>query len=140
MDNENLVTLTADIVSAHVSNNTVKLEDVGALVTSVFNALNALGQAPVEVEPQEVKPAVSVRSSVKPDHLVCLVCGAHQTTLKRHLSSAHDMTPDKYRAAYRLPTDYPMAAPEYSAKRSTLAKAAGLGQGGRKTKRRAKGR
>jgi predicted transcriptional regulator len=127
MKNEQLIELTADIVSAHVANNTVSVSDVANLVQRVHEALAALG-APA-VEPQQDKvPVVSVRSSIKPDHLVCMECGRKQKTLKRHLQNAHGMSPDQYRTDYGLPRDYPMVAPDYSKRRSEMAQAIGLGR------------
>lgn len=127
MENEQLVELTADIVSAHVANNNVAVGDVATLVERVYQALAALG-APAAEPQQEKTPAVSVRASIKPDYLVCMECGRKQKTLKRHLENAHGMSPDQYRADYGLPRDYPMVAPEYSKKRSQMAHAIGLGR------------
>jgi predicted transcriptional regulator len=126
-----LIELTADIVSAHVSNNTVAVGDVANLVQQVHQALTGLGQAPATPEPQKKEPAVSVRASVKPDYIVCMECGKRQRTLKRHLQSAHSMSPDQYRQDYGLPNTYPMVAPAYAERRRELAKAIGLGSRGR---------
>lgn len=133
MDNESLVTLTADIVSAHVSNNNVAIGDVANLVQQVHGALANLSQ-PAAPQQEARQPAVSVRSSIKPDAISCLVCGKKQRTLKRHLSNAHGLTPAEYREEFGLPLSYPMTAPEYSAKRSEMAKSLGLGRskGGRR--------
>ncbi len=127
MDNDNLLTLTADIISAHVENNKVATADLPSAISAVYNALAGLSQ-PVEpvVEPQS--PAVSIRASVKPDAITCLECGARQKTLKRHLGTAHDLTPDAYRAKWNLPASYPMVAPNYAAQRSEMAKRIGLGR------------
>ena len=127
MRDEQLIELTADIVSAHVANNTVSVSDVANLVQRVHEALESLG-APAPEQRQEKTPIVSVRSSIKPDHLVCMECGRKQKTLKRHLQNAHGMTPDQYRADYGLPRDYPMVAPDYSKRRSEMAQAIGLGR------------
>jgi predicted transcriptional regulator len=127
MENQQLVELTADIVSAHVANNNVAVGDVATLVERVYQALSALG-TPAEAPPQEKQPVVSVRASIKPEYLVCMECGRKQKTLKRHLENAHGMSPDQYRADYGLPRDYPMVAPEYSKKRSAMAHAIGLGR------------
>lgn len=133
MQEEDLVSLTADIVSAHVSNNNVAVGDLPNLIGSVHGALAALREPPAEAEPERKKPLVSARASVKPDYLVCMECGKRQKTLKRHLATAHGMTPDQYRADYGLPATYPMAAPNYSEQRRALAKALGLGRkGGRR--------
>ena len=126
MENQQLVELTADIVSAHVANNTVALGEVANLVQQVHQALASLGQdAPAEVEKV---PVVSVRASIKPDHLVCMECGAKQKILKRHLKVSHDMTPEQYRQDYGLPATYPMIAPEYAERRRELAVEIGLGR------------
>ena len=127
MENEQLVELTADIVSAHVANNNVAVGDVATLVERVYQALASLG-TPTPEPQQEKTPIVSVRASIKPEYLVCMECGRKQKTLKRHLENAHGMSPDQYRADYGLPRDYPMVAPEYSKKRSEMAHAIGLGR------------
>ncbi len=125
--NEMLITLTSDIVAAHVSNNNVAVEDVSALISNVFNALAGLGQAVVapEVAPE---PAVSIRSSIKPDYIVCLEDGKKLKMLKRHLMTHYNLTPDQYRARWGLASDYPMVAPNYAEKRRELAKKIGLGR------------
>ncbi|WP_221792657.1 MucR family transcriptional regulator [Aquisediminimonas sediminicola] len=132
---EGLLALTADIVAAHVSNNTVAINDVSALISNVYNALNSLG-APVQIEEVKQEPAVSIRSSIKPDYIVCLEDGKKLKMLKRHLMSQYGMTPDDYRAKWGLPTDYPMVAPNYAAQRRELAVQIGLGRSGRRGKGR----
>ena len=127
MNNEDLITLTADIVSSHVSNNNVAISDMPILVQRVHEALAALGEAQPSVEPART-PAVSVRASIKPDHLVCLACGRRQRTLKRHLLTAHGLSPAQYRVEFGLPDSYPMAAPEYAEMRREMAKKIGLGR------------
>lgn len=127
MDNETLLTLTADIVSAHVSHNSVAMNDLAGLVQQVHSALAGLGQA-VEAEPEAKVPVVSVRASIKPDYIVCMECGKKQKMLKRHLLTAHGMSPEQYRSDYGLPASYPMVAETYSDRRRTLAKAIGLGR------------
>ena len=123
---ETLITLTSDIVAAHVSNNSVGVDELPALIKNVYGALSGLGVAPQEeVKPE---PAVSVRASVKPDHLVCLEDGKKMKMLKRHLMTDHGLTPAEYRARWGLPADYPMVAPDYAEKRRTLAKQIGLGR------------
>lgn len=124
---ETLITLTSDIVAAHVSNNDVGVEDVPALITSVFKALSGLGVSEVVEEPRP-EPAVSIRTSIKKDHIVCLDCGKKMKMLKRHLSTEHGMTPDEYRARWELSADYPLVAPAYAETRRTLAKKIGLGR------------
>lgn len=128
--NETLITLASDIVSAHVSNNSVAVEDLPTLITNVYGALAGLGgTAPVVEEKPE--PAVSIRASVKPDYIVCLEDGKKLKMLKRHLMTHYQMTPEQYRAKWNLPADYPMVAPNYAEQRRSLAKKIGLG-----TKRR----
>jgi predicted transcriptional regulator len=122
-----LTELTADIVAAHVANNSVAVGDVANLIQQVHSALASLGDAP-EGDQSAKTPVVSVRASVKPDYIVCMECGRKQKTLKRHLQTAHSMTPAQYRADYGLPDTYPMTAPNYSEQRKVLAKAAGLGR------------
>jgi predicted transcriptional regulator len=126
-DNQ-LIELTAEIVAAHVSNNNVAVGDVANLVQRVHEALSGLGQAPSEQEPQRKQPVVTARASVKPDFIVCMECGKKQKTLRRHLQSAHGLTPDQYRADYGLPRGYPMTAPNYSESRREMAKTTGLGR------------
>ena len=128
MAENSLVALTADIVAAHVSNNSVAVGDVANIVQRVYGALAGLN-APQQAEGEPEKtPAVSVRSSIKPDHLVCLECGRKQKTLRRHLAAAHGLTPDQYRSDYKLPPTYPLVAPTYSEARRTMAKTIGLGR------------
>lgn len=127
MDSDTLVTLTADIVSAHVSNNNVPISDVATLVQRVHDALAGLHDKPA-AEPERPQAIMSVRSSIRPDHLVCLVCGAKQRTLKRHLATAHNLNPAEYRERYDLRADYPMSAPNYSQQRREMALRIGLGQ------------
>jgi predicted transcriptional regulator len=134
---EMLMTLTADIVAAHVSNNSVAISDLPLLISSVHSALSGLGGAPVVVE-EKLVPAVSVRASVKPDYIVCLEDGKKLKMLRRHLMTAFGMTPDDYRAKWNLPADYPMVAPNYAEQRRVLAKQIGLGTKGRGGGRRKK--
>jgi predicted transcriptional regulator len=124
---ETLITHTTDIVVSYVSNNSVGAEDVAELIRNVYGTLAELGQesAAPEARPE---PAVSVRSSVKKDHIVCLEDGKRMKMLKRHLMTDHGMTPDEYRARWNLPSDYPMVAPDYADKRRDLAKKIGLGR------------
>jgi predicted transcriptional regulator len=125
--NETLITLTSDIVAAHVSNNTVTVEDLPTLITNVYGALSGLG-GPIAVVEEKPEPAVSVRASVKPDYIVCLEDGKKLKMLKRHLMTHYNMTPDDYRTRWNLPADYPMVAPNYAEKRRELAKKIGLGR------------
>ncbi|QFT78329.1 MucR family transcriptional regulator [Erythrobacter sp. THAF29] len=124
---ETLITLTSDIVAAHVSNNEVKVDDVPALITNVFSALSSLGEDDGKEEPRP-EPAVSIRTSIKKDHIVCLDCGKKMKMLKRHLSTEHDMSPEEYKARWELPADYPLVAPNYAETRRDLAKKIGLGR------------
>jgi len=126
-----LIELTTDIVAAHVTNNKVAAADVGTLIGAVHAALAALGKASESSEDDKHVPAVSVRASVKHDHLVCLVCGAKQKMLRRHLRTAHDLTPEQYRRTYDLPPSYPMVARQYAERRASLARSIGLGTIGR---------
>ena len=124
---ETLITLTSDIIAAHVSNNNVDGEELPSLISNVYGALAGLGQDedPAEVRPE---PAVSIRASVKKDYIVCLEDGKKFKMLKRHLMTEYGMTPDEYRARWDLPSDYPMVAPSYSETRRNLAKKIGLGR------------
>ena len=128
---ESLITLTADIVAAHVSNNSVAVSDLPMIIQNVHSALSSLGSnVPAPVVKQD--PAVSVRSSIKPEHIVCLEDGKKLKMLKRHLMTHYKMTPDDYRAKWGLPADYPMVAPNYAEQRRMLAKKIGLGTSRRK--------
>ena len=123
---DTLLTLTADIVAAHVSNNSVAVNDLPSLIQNVHAALTGIygtSSAP-EAKPE---PKVSIRSSVKPDYIVCLEDGKRLKMLKRHLMTHYSMTPDQYRQKWGLSSDYPMVAPNYAEQRRTLAKSIGLG-------------
>jgi predicted transcriptional regulator len=127
MEQLSLMEMTTEIVAAHVANNTVAVKDVALLVRSVHEALASVGGAGEAPEEKKV-PAVSVRASVKPDFITCLLCGRKQKTMKRHLEVAHDMSPEQYRAEFDLPKSYPMVAPEYSQRRGDMARRIGLGR------------
>ncbi|MDB5581502.1 MAG: transcriptional regulator, MucR family [Bradyrhizobium sp.] len=127
MANSDLLTLTADIVAAHLSHNKVAASDIPDSIQAVYGALAGLG-APLAPIVEVALPAVSIRASVKPDALTCLECGAKQKTLKRHLGVAHELTPAGYREKWNLPASYPMVAPTYTAQRSEMAKRIGLGR------------
>jgi predicted transcriptional regulator len=137
MDNEGnddtLITLTADIVAAHVSNNSVAVNDLPQLIANVHGALSGLSGAGSAAE-SKPEPKVPIRSSVKPDYIVCLEDGKRLKMLKRHLMTHYQMTPDQYRQKWGLAADYPMVAPNYAEQRRTLAKSIGLGTKRRKTK------
>ena len=124
---ETIITLTADIVAAHVSNNSVAVSDLPTLITNVHTALAGLGGG-LPVPEVRAEPAVSIRASVKPDYIVCLDDGKKLKMLKRHLMTHYGMTPDEYRAKWGLPADYPMVAPNYAEQRRKLAVKIGLGR------------
>lgn len=131
IEHNDLLALTADIVSSHVTNNSVAVGDVAVLIQNVFATLSGLG-TPTAAEPEKLEPAVPIRQSIKPDYIVCLEDGKKLKMLKRHLMTAYGMTPDDYRARWGLPGDYPMVAPNYAEARRRLAKEIGLGtKGGR---------
>ena len=125
-DNTELLSLTADIVSSHVANNSVAVSDLPGLIANVYSALSGLG-APATPEKTPQEPAVSIRASVKPDYIVCLEDGKKLKMLKRHLMTSYGLTPDAYRAKWNLPADYPMVAPSYAERRRSLAIRIGLG-------------
>ena len=124
----NLIDLTADIVSAYVSNNTVASTDLPGLINEVYGALQRTASTSTEPEPEPLKPAIAVKKSVTPDYIICLEDGKKFKSLKRHLRTSYDMSPEDYRAKWDLPADYPMVAPGYSRQRSKLAKKMGLGK------------
>jgi predicted transcriptional regulator len=127
-----LLGITAEIVAAHVSNNSVSVTDLPALISQVHSTLSSLGFSEAPVAVVEAKaPAVSVKKSITPGYLICLEDGKKLKMLKRHLSTSYGMTPDQYRAKWGLAKDYPMVAPEYAARRSVLAKKIGLGRSGK---------
>jgi predicted transcriptional regulator len=130
---DTLLTLTADIVAAHVSNNSVAVNDLPNLIQNVHAALSGITHASTpEARPE---PKVSIRSSVKSDAIACLECGKRQKMLKRHLMTNHQMTPADYRQKWSLSPDYPMVAPDYAEQRRTLAKSIGLGTKRRRTRK-----
>jgi len=122
-----LVLSTVGIVAAYVGQNALPIDELPDLIKSVHEALSALGEPAAPPEPT-LEPAVTVRASVKPDHITCLDCGSKQKMLKRHLQTAHQLTPEEYRARWSLPADYPLVAPNYAAKRRELALSIGLGR------------
>ena len=131
---DTLLTLTADIVAAHVSNNSVSVNDLPTLIQNVHGALTGISgsRSAPEAKPE---PKVPIRSSIKPDYIVCLEDGKKLKMLKRHLMTHYQMTPDQYRQKWGLNADYPMVAPNYAEQRRTLAKSIGLGTKRRKTTR-----
>jgi len=130
---DTLLTLTADIVAAHVSNNSVAVNDLPNLIQNVHSALSGIAGANGAAEPKP-EPKVSIRSSIKPDYIVCLEDGKKLKMLKRHLMTHYNLTPDQYRQKWGLSGDYPMVAPNYAEQRRTLAKSIGLGTKRRRTR------
>jgi predicted transcriptional regulator len=132
VSSQDLLSLTTDIVAAHVSNNSVPLHELSNLIEQVYKTLSTVASgvapAPVVEKPQ---PAVTVRKSVTPDYIICLEDGKKLKMLKRHLKTSYNMSPDEYRERWGLPADYPMVAPNYATQRSKLAKQIGLGTRGR---------
>jgi predicted transcriptional regulator len=122
------IELTAEIVSAYVSNNPVPAADMPGLINQVHTALTRISAGQADAQPEPLKPAVSVKKSITPDYIVCLEDGKKFKSLKRHLRTQYNMTPEQYRDKWGLPPDYPMVAPNYAAARSQLAKQMGLGQ------------
>ena len=124
--NSELLGLTAQIVSAHVSHNPVPAADLPGLIQEVFRTLSGVGTRPAP-EPERPQPAVPVKKSITPGYLICLEDGKKLKMLKRHLKTAYNMSPEQYRERWGLPADYPMVAPDYAKHRSSLAKKIGLG-------------
>ncbi len=124
----NYIELAADIVSAYVSNNSVPTSDLSLLISDVHAALQRVSSGVIEVSNEPAKPAVPVKKSINNDYLICLEDGKKFKSLKRHLRTQYNMSPEQYREKWGLPSDYPMVAPNYAAARSRLAKEMGLGQ------------
>jgi predicted transcriptional regulator len=122
------IELTASIVSAYVSNNSVSSTELPALIDQVHSALTRVSSGHGEMPSEPLKPAVSIKKSITPDYVVCLEDGKKFKSLKRHLRTQYSMTPEQYRDKWGLPPEYPMVAPNYAAARSNLAKQMGLGQ------------
>lgn len=133
-----LIDLTADIVAAYVSNNAVAGSDLPGIITNVHEALTNIAESNNEPEPEPLTPAVSPRRSITPDYLICLEDGKKFKSLKRHLRTHYDLSPEEYREKWGLASDYPMVAPNYARARSELAKQMGLGRGTQKRGRRPK--
>ena len=127
-DTTNYIGLTAGIVSAYVSNNTVASADIPALINQIHTALLRVTSGEAQSPSEPLKPAVPIKRSINPDFIVCLDDGKKFKSLKRHLRTQYNMTPEQYREKWSLPADYPMEAPNYAAARSQLAKQMGLGQ------------
>ena len=126
LNQNDLLALTTEIVAAHVANNNTPVSDLPQLIQEVYRTLASVGTVPVALE--RPQPAVPIKKSVTPDYIICLEDGKKLTMLKRYLHTNFGMTPQQYRAKWKLPADYPMVAPNYAEKRRTLAKAIGLGR------------
>ena len=138
MSHEDMLRMTAQVVSAYVGNNMLPAAQISEVIKSVYGSLTALESDASEAEVEPPKPAVAIRKSITPDFIVCLEDGKKLKMLKRHLRTTYDMTPDEYRAKWNLPPDYPMVAPNYAKQRSEFAKKIGLGRktvGGRGRRR-----
>jgi len=125
MSSKEILSLTAQIVAAHISHNTVPVNELPKLLQQIFGTLTTIGE--IGETPVSPKPAVSIRKSISPDYIICLEDGKKLKMLKRHLKTSYNITPDEYRMRWGLPSDYPMVAPNYAKQRSKLAKASGLG-------------
>lgn len=128
MNKEDLMALTADIVSSHVSNNSVPLAELPSLIEQVYATLGALGSQDPAISESAREPAVPIRKSVTPDHIICLEDGKKLKMLKRYIKTRFDLTPEQYRERWGLAADYPMVAPNYAKQRRDLAKKIGLGK------------
>ena len=133
-ETEGLIDLAADIVSAYVSKNTVSASELPHLIREVHTALGKVANEPVEEPVEPARPAVPVRKSITPDYIICLEDGKKFKSLKRHLRTHYDLSPEQYREKWNLAHDYPMVAPNYARARSDLAKKMGLGQKGRQSR------
>jgi predicted transcriptional regulator len=127
-----LMQMTASVVSAYVANNMLPANQLSDVIATVFSSFQSLGNGHVEPRSEAARPAISIKKSITPDYLVCLEDGKKLKTLKRHLRTTYNLTPDEYRAKWGLPADYPMVAPNYAAQRSAFAKEIGLGRGAAK--------
>ena len=130
-----MLELTTEIVVAHVSNNTLPVNDLPQLIQEVYKTLENVGNSQLSIE--RLQPAISVKKSISPDYIVCLEDGKKLKMLKRHLRTTYGMTPDEYRAKWDLPVDYPMVAPNYAKQRSEFAKKIGLGRRSRGRRKKA---
>jgi len=128
VDQDELIELTAEIVAAYVSNNSVGSADLSPFITEIHLALHRAASGAAKPVSDPAKPAVPIRKSITPDYIVCLEDGERFKSLKRHLRTKYDLTPEEYREKWHLPADYPMVAPNYAKARSALAKEMGLGQ------------
>ena len=128
IERSEILQLTSDIVSSHVSNNPVPTGDLPDFIEAIFKKLDTLANEPEEEPVEELKPAVPIKKSITPDHIICLEDGKKLKMLKRHLKTSYNLTPEEYRERWGLASDYPMVAPNYAAKRQELAKKIGLGR------------
>ena len=135
---DELLRMTADVVAAYVSNNTLATAQLADVIHAVYNSLRGLEGQVAETPAEPLKPAVPIRKSITPEYLVCLEDGKKLKMLKRHLRSTYNMTPDDYRTKWGLAADYPMVAPKYAEQRSEFAKKIGLGRGSGRQSARAK--
>ena len=135
-EKENLIEMAADIVAAYVANNRIDAAELPSLIRQTYTALVSTNQMIAEPQEEPLKPAVPVKKSVTPDYIVCLDDGKRFKSLKRHLRTHYNLTPDEYRSKWGLPKDYPMVAPNYAEARSNLAREMGLGQKGKRRTRR----
>ncbi len=128
LDRDELLQMTADIVSAYVSNNSIASAQIPELISTIFNSLDVLREDETIEEEEPLKPAVPIRKSIGDDYIICLEDGKKLKMLKRHLRTTYNLTPEEYRAKWGLPSDYPMVAPDYAKQRSQFAKKIGLGR------------
>ena len=135
---EELLRMTTDVVAAYVSNNTLPTAQLAEVINAVYSSLKSLEGQVAQVQPEPLKPAISIRKSVTPEFLICLEDGKKLKMLKRHLRSTYNMTPDEYRSKWGLAPDYPMVAPNYAERRSEFAKKIGLGRSAGRQSARAK--
>jgi predicted transcriptional regulator len=135
---EELLRMTTDVVAAYVSNNTLPTAQLAEVINAVYSSLKSLEGQVAQVQPEPLKPAISIRKSVTPEFLICLEDGKKLKMLKRHLRSTYNMTPDEYRLKWGLAPDYPMVAPNYAERRSEFAKKIGLGRSAGRQSSRAK--
>jgi predicted transcriptional regulator len=135
---EELLRMTTDVVAAYVSNNTLPTAQLAEVINAVYSSLKSLEGQVAQVQPEPLKPAISIRKSVTPEFLICLEDGKKLKMLKRHLRSTYNMTPDEYRLKWGLAPDYPMVAPNYAERRSEFAKKIGLGRSAGRQSVRAK--
>ncbi len=137
---EEILRMTAEVVSAYLSNNVLPAGQIAEVIQTVHSSLNALGTGKAESAAEPLRPAVPVKKSVTPDYIICLEDGRKLKMLKRHLRSTYHMTPEEYRAKWGLPSDYPMVAPNYAQQRSDFAKKIGLGRNSGRGSRRGRGK